>query len=117
VSYNICALYDQTKAVQSNATVPVRFYLCDADQADVSSSSIAVNVTGIQLISTATSTDVVTYPVATADSNFRYSSDLGPSGGYIMNVSTKGYASGTYQVTFTVANDPIQHSLQFEVRQ
>lgn len=117
VSYNICVLYDQTKAVESNATIPIRFYLCDANQGDVSASSIAVNFVGVQQISTTTSGVVVTYPAATPDANFRFSSDLGPSGGYIMNLSTKGYAAGTYQLTFTVANDPKPHSVQFEVSQ
>ena len=117
VSYNVCLLYDPTKAVESNATIPIKFDLCDANSTDASSSAIAVNLTGIQQISTATSGEVVTYPAASPDVNFRYSSDLGPTGGYIMNLSTKGYAAGTYQITFTVTNDPIPHSVQFEVSQ
>ncbi len=117
VSYNICLLYDPTKAVESNATIPIKFDLCDANSADVSSSAIAVNLAGIQQISTTTSGEIAAYPAAAPDANFRYSSDLGTTGGYIMNLSTQGYAAGTYQITFTVANDPIPHSMQFEVSQ
>lgn len=117
VGYNICILYDQTKAVESNATIPIKFELCDANQVDVSSSTIAVNIVGIQQISTSTSGQVVTYPAATPDANFRYSSDLGPTGGYIMNLSTKGYAAGTYALTFVAGNDPAQHSVEFQVAQ
>jgi len=116
VSYGICLLYDQTKSVNSGATIPIKFTLCDASGADASSSVTAVTALNIQLISTSASTTVVTYATGSSDSNFHFDATLGASGGYIYNLSTKGFSTGTYQMTISVGGDPIQHALQFQVR-
>ena len=48
IGFNVCPLYDQTKAVKQNATVPVKFYLCDVSGRDVSSSAIVVNAVALR---------------------------------------------------------------------
>lgn len=53
---------------------------------------------------------------ANPDNNFRYDSTLGPSGGYIYNLSTKGLNMGTYTLSFTVGSDPATHTVQFQVK-
>lgn len=50
---------------------------------------------------------------ANPDFNFRYDASLD---GYIFNLSTRGFATGTYLLFFTVAGDPVEHSLEFQVK-
>ena len=50
---------------------------------------------------------------ANPDNAFRYDATLG---GYIYNLSTKGLTQGTWKLTFTVAGDPVEHSVTFGVR-
>jgi hypothetical protein len=116
VSFNVCALYDQTKAAQSGSTVPVKIELCDASGADVSSSTIAVTATALTQISTGVPGAVEASGNSNPDNNFRFDSTLGTSGGYIYNFSTKGLTTGTYALSFTAANDPVVHMVQFQVR-
>jgi hypothetical protein len=116
VPYKIYALYDQTKAVKSGAAYPIKLYLYNAAGADLSSSGVVLNATAI------TQTAVVSGTVedagnANPDGNFRYDVTLGPSGGYIFNLKTSGLATGTYNLTFTVAGASDAHySVQFGVR-
>ena len=49
---------------------------------------------------------------ANPDFDFRYDSSLP---GYVFNLSTKGYARGTYMLNFTVGLDPATHSASFAV--
>jgi len=116
VSYNICALYDQTKAMQSGSTVPIKVELCDASGADASSSSVVVTATALTQISTGVPGAVKASGNSNPDNNFRFDSTLGTSGGYIYNLSTEGLTTGTYALSFTAANDPVVHMVQFQVR-
>ena len=38
-------------------------------------------------------------------------------GGYVFNLQTKGYTTGTYQMNFIAANGALIYSVQFQVRQ
>jgi probable HAF family extracellular repeat protein len=109
-----CVLYDQTKAVKTGSAVPVIFELCDANGADVSTSSIVVTAEtitrlGTQIVSRARGG-------ANGDNKFRFDATLGSSGAYVYNLSTKGLAAGTYELNVSVAGDPVSHQLQFRVR-
>jgi hypothetical protein len=115
VGYKICALYDQTKAVQSGSTVPIKLYLCDTDGSDVSSPSIVLHATQVVFVSGVAGT-AESPGNANPDNDFVFDSTLGTSGGYHFNLKTTGLATGTYSLFFTVTNDPVIHSVNFGVK-
>lgn len=115
VGYNICPLYDQTKAVNSGATIPIKLELCDANGSDVSASSIVVTAVSVTQVSTNAPGQLEAAGNANPDNNFRFDATLGTAGGYIFNLSTKGLATGTYALSFTAGSDPTLHTVQFEV--
>jgi hypothetical protein len=116
VAYHVCALYDQTRAVKSGATIPIKLSLCDAANLDVSSSSVVVTATGVSLVSGTASGALEDATTANPDSNFRFDASLGTAGGYVYNLSTKGLATGTYALTFRAGADPTTHTVSFQVR-
>ncbi len=110
VGYGVVALYDQTKANKSGSTIPVKLQLVDANGNNLSSPSLVVHVTGITPAPPGTNFDSGN---ANPGNNFRYDPTLG---GYIFNLSTKGFAPGEYTLSFTVTGDPVTHTLKFVVR-
>jgi predicted extracellular nuclease len=110
VTYGVVALYDQTKANKSGSTIPVKLQLTDAAGNNLSSPSLVVHVTGISPAPSGTDFDSGN---ANPGNNFRYDPVLG---GYIFNLSTKGFAPGEYTLSFTVTGDPVTHTLKFVVR-
>ena len=118
VTYNVCVLYDQTKAHKKGSTAPIKLYLCDANGADVSSSSTIVHATTLaKLDSTPGILDDSGQANAPAF-DFRFDLSLGPSGGYIFNLSTKPLSTGTWRLYFTVSGEPVgtTHFVQFDVK-
>ncbi len=118
MSYNICALYDQTKSVQKNATVPVKLYLCTATGANMSSSSITVKATGLVRVSSGAAATLEDAGNANPENKFRFDPTLGSSGGYIFNLSTKSLGAGTgiYALRLTAGSDPATHTVLFGVK-
>jgi hypothetical protein len=116
VTYGICALYDQTKAVKAGSTVPIKLMLCDASGADVSAAGVVVSATGVTQTSTDAPGSLADSGNANPDNNFRFDATLGTAGGYIYNFSTANMITGTYAVKFRVANDPVEHTLSFQVK-
>lgn len=117
-TYDICPLYDIDKGVHQGATIPIKFYLCDAGGNDLSSPSITVHVTGLTLTTTATSGVVDDSGAANPDNDFRFDPTLGASGGYIFNLSTKPLSAGTWSLAFTASGDVYRadtYSLTFQV--
>jgi hypothetical protein len=115
VEYNVCALYDQTKSVNSGAVIPIKVQLCDVNGNDASGVSIVLHATGLTSVS-GYSGPTVTVGNANPDNDFRFDSSLGSTGGYIFNLSTKGLTPGTYSLQFAASGDPIPHSVNFGVR-
>lgn len=111
VTFNICLLYDPTKAVKSGATYPIKIQLCDINGNNVSSADIVVNAVNIEQVSTSAMGDVITAGSSNADTNFRFD-----NGSYILNLKTTGLATGTYKLYFTAGLDPVTHSVQFQVK-
>ena len=101
VQYGICYLYDQTKSVQHNATVPIKLQLCDAAGHNLSSPAITVTATSVALVSGGSGT-LEDSGNANPDDNFRYDPTLA---GYIFNLSTKPLGSGTWRLSFRTSND------------
>jgi hypothetical protein len=115
VQYNICLLYDGTRSVKSGATYPVKIYLCDINNRDVSASGIIIHATSASMLS-GWSGPPEDAGNSNPDLDFRYDSTLGPSGGYIFNLKTTGLGSGTYSLNFSAAGDPASHSVPFGVK-
>jgi predicted extracellular nuclease len=111
VTFNICVLYDQSKAVKSGGTYPIKIQLCDVNGNNVSSADIVVHAVNIQQISTLAFGDVITSGEANEDNNFRFT-----DGSYILNLKTTGLSTGTYKLFFTAGNDPVLHSVEFQVK-
>lgn len=116
VGYGICSLYDQTKAVNSGAVVPIKVALCDSGNANQSSSSITVTAVAVTLVATGAPGTLDSAGNSNPGNTFRFDSTLGTSGGYIFNLSTAGLATGTYALSFVVSGDPTLHTTQFEVK-
>ena len=111
VTFNICLLYDPTKAVKSGATYPIKIQLCDVNGNNVSSSDIVVHAVNIQQVSTLSYGDVITSGDANPDNNFRFDNGM-----YILNLKTTGLTTGVYNLYFTAGDDPVLHSLEFQVK-
>ena len=111
LSFNVCVLYDQTKAVKSGATYPIKLQLCDINGINVSSADIVVQAVNIQQISTSAYGDVITTGNANPDNNFRFD-----NGQYILNLKTTGLSTGVYKLYFTAGDDPVLHSVEFQVK-
>jgi IPT/TIG domain/Bacterial Ig-like domain (group 3) len=107
VTYAVVALYDQTRPVNSGATVAIKVQLRDAAGNDVSSSAIVLTVTGLT-----PSPAPGTPPSGTF--TFLTLPDSGP--GYQLNVKTTHYPPNTYTLSFTATGDPVTHTVQFVVR-
>jgi hypothetical protein len=115
VAYNISALYDQTKSVNSGAVFPIKLQLCSFANVDLSASTIVVHATSVTSIS-GYSGPPESPGNANPDNDFRFDTTLGPSGGYIFNFSTSGLTTGTYSLQFTAIGDPTTHSVYFGVK-
>jgi hypothetical protein len=114
--YNLCLLYNPNKPVPSGGTDPIKLELCDGNATDLSSSSIVLHATGVSQTSTSISGDVQSPGNANPDNDFRFDPTLGPNGGYIFNLGTRGLATGSYSLNFTVAGDPFVYSAPFQVK-
>jgi hypothetical protein len=114
VGYRICALFDQTRSYRIGSTIPVKLQICDATGANVSAQGrTVVATTLVKKDSQASPTLATASGNANPDNNFRYDAGLV---GYIYNLSTKGLATGTWVLSFTVTGDPTTHTVQFDVR-
>lgn len=116
VAYNICALYDQTKAAKGGSTIPIKLQLCDASSRNASSASIVVTALGVTLASSETTGELQETGNANPDDNFRYDPTLGNTGAYIFNLKTTGLGTGIYDLHFRAGVDPIIHTVKFQVK-
>ena len=72
-----------------------------------------VHAVSVTLTSTNTPVQFDDTGNANPDFDFRYDSSLG---GYIFNLSTKGFRTGTYSLSFTAGLDPEMHAVSFAVK-
>jgi hypothetical protein len=112
--FSTCLLYDPNKAAKSGSTVAIKLHLCGGGN-NLSSSSIIVHAVSITQTSSSTSGPVEDSGNANPDNDFRFDPTLN-GGGYIFNLSTKGLATGSYILNFTVSGDPTVYSVPFQVR-
>jgi hypothetical protein len=113
VGYAICPLYDPTVTKKAGSTVPIKVRLCDATGANLSSPSLVLHATGVTRTSNNTPAALEDSGNANPDFDFRYDAGLG---GYIFNLSTKGYGAGSYVLKFSASGDPTEHTAGFAVR-
>ena len=111
ITFNVCLLYDPTKAVKAGAAYPIKIQLCDSNGNNVSSADTIVHAVNIQQVSTSAYGDVLTAGNANEENNFRFT-----DGYYILNLKTTGLSTGTYKLYFTAGNDPTLHWVEFQVR-
>jgi len=111
VNFNVCVLFDQTKANKSGSTVPIKVALCDGSGNNYSSAAITLTATGLTQVSSASSADVQDAGNSNPDGNFRYD-----NGVYVFNLKTTGLAAGTYAFSFKAQGDPSTHTVTFQVR-
>ena len=111
VTFNICLLYDPTKAVKSGATYPIKVQLCDINGNNISSAGVVLHAVNVQQVSTSAYGDVITAGNANGDNDFRFD-----NGAYILNLKTTGLTTGTYKLYFTAGDDPVLHSVEFQVK-
>jgi hypothetical protein len=113
VGYQVACLYDQSKYVNSGATVPIKLQLTDANGVNVSSASIVLTALQVTMTGAPTGTVAEAPGNANPDNNFRYDA---ASNTYQYNLSTKGLASGAYTLSFTAGSDPTLHTVSFQVK-
>jgi endonuclease G len=111
VGFNICALYDQTKAHKAGSTVPIKLQVCSFAGTSLSSPAISVVATGVVLVANNAPGVLEDSGNANPDNQFRFTGTE-----YIFNLSTKNLAQGTYALVFTVGGDATPHMVQFQVR-
>jgi hypothetical protein len=114
--YNVCLLYDPTKAVKAGSTVPIKLELCDRNGNHLSSPSITLHALSVTQTSTSISGVFEDAGNANPDDNFRFDSSLGAAGGYIINLKTTGLTTGTYSLNFTVTDDTFVYTAPFQVK-
>jgi len=107
VTYAIVVLYDQTRAITSGATIPIKIQLADAFGTNLSSPAIVVTVEGLSPSPA---------PGVPPSGTFTFLELPGHGPGYQLNVKTKDYPAATYTLSFTATGDPVTHSVQFIVR-
>ena len=114
VGFGIDVLFDQNKAHKAGSTVPVKIRLIDANGLNLSAAGIVVHAVSVVQIGSQASTIAEDSGNSNPDFDFRYDQTLG---GYIFNLQTKGYSTGTYQLNFIAANGAVIYSVRFQVRQ
>jgi hypothetical protein len=114
VGYVTQILFDQTKAHKSGSTVPIKIRLVDANGVNVSSATTVVHA--VSVIQTGSQASPVLDDAGNAnpDYDFRYDQSLE---GYIFNLKTTGYGTGTYQLNFIAGDGSTTYAVQFQVRQ
>jgi uncharacterized repeat protein (TIGR01451 family) len=112
VAYRVCSLYTPV-AKQSGSTYPIKIQLCDAGGSNLSSPSITVHAVSVTKVSSNTTAALDDTGNANPDLDFRYDMTLA---GYMFNLSTKGYVTGTYSLNFRAGADSTIHSVLFAIK-
>ncbi|HEX8708661.1 MAG TPA: ExeM/NucH family extracellular endonuclease [Pyrinomonadaceae bacterium] len=115
VTYGIVSLFDQTEAHKSGSTIPIKLQLVDANGNNLSGANKTVHLVSVTFNSVIVGGPDYDSGNSNRGNNFRFDPVLG---GYIFNLSTKslGSAPGEYTVNFTVAGDPVIHTITFTLR-
>jgi Tol biopolymer transport system component len=111
VAYGVNLLFDQTKANKSGSTIPIKLELVNAAGVNQSASSILVSALSVVRVSDNAPGALAAPGNSNPDLDFKYA-----SGSYQFNLKTTGYATGTYLLSFKAGNDPVIHTVQFQLK-
>jgi hypothetical protein len=114
VGFGVVALYDQTRAAKSGSTIPIKIRLVDANGANISSPAIVAHAASVVQTSSQSAPIIQDSGNSNPDLDFRYDPSLG---GYIFNLQTTGYGTGSYLLNFIAGGGPSIYSVGFQVRQ
>jgi hypothetical protein len=111
VTYGIKVDFDQDKAKNANATIPVKIELVDFYGVNVSDGSIGVHALYVAPDSNpATQLPVLSPGNSQPDNDFRVTGSS-----YQFNLKNTGRAAGKYRLYFAIDGDPLTHFVSFSV--
>ncbi len=113
VAYGVKSLHDPTKVNKSGSTVQLELQLVNIAGLNLSSAGVPVTAISISRVSSSTNGPIVEYDGGDPDANFTYQNG---QGSYRFKLKTKDYPVGTYLVYFRAGNDPVIHTVQFQLR-
>jgi hypothetical protein len=115
VTYGVRLKYDAGKSHLSGSTIPVRIQLVDANGVNVSNAGLVAHALGTAMASAYAPGPVEDAGNANPDDDFRFANFDG-EGGYIFNLKTTGFVTGTYVLIFRAGADPVTHGVEFQVK-
>jgi hypothetical protein len=113
ITYNVCLGYDDSKAHNGGATIPIKLSLCSAAGVSAGSPAVIVHATDLVRMSNMATGAVEDAGEANPDADFRL---VGPPTSYHFNFKSTGLTTGTYNLIFTVTGDPLPHAAKFQIR-
>jgi parallel beta-helix repeat protein len=114
IGYAVQPLYDPSRSFKRGATAPIKLMLTDAGGNNLSAPGRVLQAVSVTQTTTEASEIFDDAGNANPDDDFRFDAALG---GYIFNLKTTGYPTGTFAMGFTVSDDPgATYSTTFQVR-
>jgi hypothetical protein len=115
VTYKIFLMYNSGSALNPKSKPQIKIQLENANSVSRSSSTLAVTAMRV----TPRNTQNVTVKVLSG--NFMFDPNLNfqgaaAGGGYIYDLDASGISTGTYDLVFSVAGDPVQHVAPFAMK-
>jgi hypothetical protein len=86
---------------------------CVSHHLVLTAAGIVVNATGLTKVDSSASSVIDPVTTTTSDRDFRYDASLA---GYIYNLKTTGFTTGTWALTFTTIGDGVSHTVLFDLR-
>jgi hypothetical protein len=111
VGYAMALLYNAGTAVRAGSSYTFKVELQDASGADLSQQSITVTALCVVLQPATTCAS----PLRTLNQAFSFASSRKTAASYSFTLSTKGLASGSYDLVVAVAGDPTRHTAPFRL--
>jgi hypothetical protein len=109
VTYQVDALFDETRPHNAGSALPIKIALTDAEGDNLSTPGLVVTAAALVGPDGETST-----PLAKGQADPGGQFDR-IGNGYRFILDTTGLTAGTYVLEITVANDPVMHSVVFVV--
>ncbi len=116
VGYRICG-YQPFAARRAGSVIPIKLYVCDSGGLNLSALSTVVTATSVIRVSDSANAPLEDAGNSNPDFNFRFDpTQFDGAGGYIFNLDTNGFGTGTYWLCFRVSGDPGTRRVEFQIR-